>query len=139
MSAQLDLTPGAALPPFVRLTGFANWNRFAAVQDEFVPIHMDDEAGRAAGFPTAIGMGNLQRSYYHNLLRDWLAGRGRIDQVSVAYAQPNLKDTTLSVQGKIADVAAGPDGTKVTIDLWVEDNNDRKLSSGRAVVTVTQP
>lgn len=133
---ELDLTPGAELPPFVRETGFANWNRFAAVMDEFAAIHMDDEAGRAAGFATAIGMGNLQWSYYHNLLRDWLAGSGRIDQISVQYAQPNLKNTTLSARGKIAAVRQGPDGAQVVIDLWVEDDNDRKLSSGQATVTV---
>jgi hypothetical protein len=39
---------GDELPPFVRTTGFDNWNRYAAVNDEFVPIHMDDDAGRAA-------------------------------------------------------------------------------------------
>jgi len=42
---------------------------------------MDDEAGRAAGHPTAIGMGNLQWAYLHNLLRGWLGGRGRIVRV----------------------------------------------------------
>ena len=38
---------GEEIPAFVRQTGFDNWNRYAAVNDEFVPIHMDDEAGQA--------------------------------------------------------------------------------------------
>src|SRR5881398_3196658 len=37
------VTIGTELPVFVRTTGFHNWNRYAAVNDEFVPIHMDDE------------------------------------------------------------------------------------------------
>ena len=70
------VTVGTELPPFVRTTGFHNWNRYAAVNDEFVPIHMDDEAGRAQGFAGAFGMGNLMWSYLHSL-RARLDGRRR--------------------------------------------------------------
>jgi hypothetical protein len=47
------LRVGAEIPTFVRTTGPANWSRYADVNDEFVGIHMDDEAGRAAGAPGA--------------------------------------------------------------------------------------
>ncbi len=67
--ATSELTVGTEIPVFQRATGLQNWNRYAAVNDEFVDIHMDDEAGRAAGFPTAFGMGNLQWSYLHSMLR----------------------------------------------------------------------
>ena len=43
-----DLKVGDAMPNWSRQTSFMNWNRYAAVNDEFVPFHMDDEAGRAA-------------------------------------------------------------------------------------------
>ena len=64
-----ELTVGMEIPEFQRATGLHNWNRYAAVNSEFVDIHMDDEAGQAAGYPTAFGMGNLQWSYLHALLR----------------------------------------------------------------------
>ena len=60
----MDLTVDSEIPSFVRETGFENWNRFAAVMDEFVPLHMDDAAGQKAGFPGAIGMGNLQWAFF---------------------------------------------------------------------------
>ena len=44
------------------------WNRYAAVNDEFVDIHMSDEAARSAGLPGAIGMGNLRIGYLDPLL-----------------------------------------------------------------------
>ena len=44
---------GDTLPTLQRTTAFHNWNRYAAVNDEFVPIHMDDEAGKAAGKTTS--------------------------------------------------------------------------------------
>ena len=51
--------PGSSVPPFERTPGFHHWNRYAAVNSEFVDHHMDDEAGRASGYPGAFGMGNL--------------------------------------------------------------------------------
>jgi acyl dehydratase len=133
----MDLTPGVELPSFVRTTGFAHWNRYAAVNEEFVPIHMDDEAGKAAGFPSAIGMGNLPWSYFHNMLRGWMGPKGRIDKVSAQYHQPNIRESTITAHGRIASVTPGPDGSRVVIELWVDDENDRKLVSGQATVTVT--
>ena len=56
----MDLSVGTELPPFVRETRMENWNRFAAVMDEFVPHHMDDDDGKKSGMPGAFGMGNLQ-------------------------------------------------------------------------------
>ena len=74
------VTVGEELPVFTRTTGFPVWNRFAAVNDEFVPIHMDDTAGQAAGMPGAFGMGNLQLAYLHNLVREWLGERRHYDE-----------------------------------------------------------
>jgi hypothetical protein len=44
-----DVTVRMQVTPFERDTHLEEWNGFAAVNDEFVPIHMDDTGGRAAG------------------------------------------------------------------------------------------
>ena len=68
-----DVEVGTRIPTFVRTTHFEEWNRYAAVNDEFVPIHMDDTAGRAAGNESgAFGMGNLRLSYLVNMLQSWI-------------------------------------------------------------------
>ena len=72
----MDVTVGQELTPFAREAGFPAWNRYAAVNDEFIPIHMDDTAGKEAGYSGAFGMGNLQWAYLHNLIREFLAGTG---------------------------------------------------------------
>src|SRR6266436_7332103 len=102
--AKLAVGIGGELPAFERLTGFAEWNRYAAVNDEFVPIHMDDEAGRAAGLPGAIGMGLLQVAYLHNVVRDWLDDRGRILTFSCRFNFPNVKDSLVSANGRVIEV-----------------------------------
>ena len=95
---------GDVVPAFVRETGLANWNRLAAVNDEFVPLHMDDEAGIAAGFPGAIGMGNLQWSYLHSMLRAWLGEEGALTSLEVSFRAPNLKNTTVTAGATVTAV-----------------------------------
>ncbi len=132
-----DITPGTEIPSFVRQQDFHAWNRFAAVNDEFVPIHMDDAAGINAGFPGAIGMGNLSCSYLHNALRSWLGEQGRICRVSVQYRQPNNRGSVLTTRGKIISATHGPARCEVQIELWMEDDAGRVLMNGEALVEVT--
>src|ERR1019366_2120745 len=68
-----DVKVGDEMPTWSRTTNFMHWNRYAAVNDEFVPFHMDDDDGRKAGNQQgAFGMGNLRYAYLANALRDWI-------------------------------------------------------------------
>ena len=131
-----DLQPGAAIPPFQRTTGFHNWNRYAAVNDEFVDIHMDDGAGQAAGYPGAFGMGNLQWAYIHNLLRDWVGPEGRIVQVACQFRGPNLRNTVVTAHGTITAVRSDEGETVVDLDVWTEAEGGGKVAVGTATVAV---
>jgi acyl dehydratase len=127
---------GDTLPTLSRETGFHNWNRYAAVNHEFVPIHMDDDAGRAAGYPTAFGMGNLQWSYLHNMLRNWLGDEGTIQKVAVQFRSPNVKGQVVTAHGTIT--AINDDGGAKVIDLevWTDNQDGNKMGPGTATVRV---
>jgi acyl dehydratase len=130
------LSVGDEIPPFERATGFANWNRYAAVNDEFVPIHMDDGAGRDAGYPSAIGMGNLQWAFLHNVLREWMGDQGRIEQIACQFRSPNVKDQTVTARGRIE--AIRPDGDRVLVELtvWTDVPGGDQLAPGTATVSL---
>ena len=135
------VTIGAELPPFVRTTGFDNWNRYAAVNDEFVPIHMDDDAGRAQGFPGAFGMGNLMWSYLHNLVRDWIGDDGRIVSMGCSFRSPNLRGMTIEARGTVTALRdEGDEGDELIIDLELSvvdhDNPDTVLVPATATVAL---
>jgi acyl dehydratase len=134
MTTTIEVKAGDELPGFERVTGFAHWNRYAAVNDEFVPIHMDDEAGRAAGYPTAFGMGNLQWAYLHNVVRDWLGGRGRIVRVACQFRAANTKDMVVTARGVVTAVRETPNGLEADVDVWTEDQDGTKLAPGTATV-----
>ncbi|OBY29353.1 hypothetical protein ACT18_23510 [Mycolicibacter kumamotonensis] len=128
---------GTEIPAFQRVTGPANWNRDAAVNDEFVAIHMEDEAGRAAGAPGAFGMGNLQWAYLHNMLRDWVGEEsGRIAAASCQFRGLNLKDEIVSAHGRVAGVRADGGKLLVDLDLWTQVQDGRILAKGTATVAL---
>jgi acyl dehydratase len=120
---QGTVTVGTELTPFVRTTGFHNWNRFAAVNDEFVPIHMDDEAGRAQGFAGAFGMGNLMWSYLHDLLRNWMGDDGRIVSMRCSFRAPNNRGMTVEARGTVTAVREEDGETLVDLELAVVDHD----------------
>lgn len=125
---------GAEIPTFTRVTGPANWNRYAAVNDEFVAIHMDDEAGRDAGAPGAFGMGNLQWAYLHTMLREWLGDRGRIARLACQLRALNTKGQTVTSRGRITGIRTVDLGTLVDLDVWTEEQGQRTLAKGTATV-----
>jgi acyl dehydratase len=133
------VTVGTELPVYVRTTGFHNWNRYAAVNDEFVPIHMDDDAGRKQGFPGAFGMGNLMWSYLHNVVRDWMGDDGRIVRMGCSFRSPNLRGMTVEARG-IVTAVRDEDGVRVVdLDLSVVDHDNPDTVLVPATATVALP
>lgn len=124
---------GQSLTAFARPAGLAIWNRYAAVNDEFVPIHMDHEAGRAAGYTSAIGMGNLQWAYLHNLLREAFPETGRIASVSCKFRAPSLCDHVVTAHGIVTAVHTDGHHATVELDIWTESGGER-LAVGTATV-----
>ena len=119
------VSAGDEIPPFVRTTDLANWNRFAAVNDEFIPLHMDAEAARAAGQPDVFGMGNLRLSYLHNLLHAWLAGRGDIVELSCEFRGLNFRKDVLSARGRVIGKERVKSGPVIHLELGVENQRKR--------------
>jgi acyl dehydratase len=135
-----DVAPGLELPPLQRQPGLHHWNRYAAVNDEFVDIHMDDEAGRAAGYPSAFGMGNLQWAYLHNLLESWLGEHGRVVALSCQFRGPNVRGQTVTAHGRVTTVEPRPDGEiRVVLAVWTDDQDGHRLAPGEATVIIGSP
>jgi acyl dehydratase len=117
-------------------TGFAEWNRYAAVNDEFVPIHMDDAEGQRAGYPTAIAMGRLQWSYVHRLLRDELGDGGRIVSVSLQFRGPTLRGVGFTVSATVVATRASAHEQLVDLDVAIHDADGVLLAPGTATVAI---
>lgn len=132
-----DVSIGDALPPWSRTTSFMEWNRYAAVNDEFVPFHMEDEAGRRAGNEQgAFGMGNLRYAYIVNALRDWIGDEADIREVGCQYRTINQQGDTLTVTGTVTDKKLEDGENRVYLDLNVKNQDGQDTCPGHAIVVL---
>ena len=123
-----------ALPAYVRTTGFANWNRYAAVNDEFIDIHMDPDAARAVGMPDAFGMGNLRIAYLHNLLHGWLDGDGDVVEFRCEFRGLNFRGDTLTCHGTTTGERTVDGLRLVDVELGVTNQDGVETTPGAATI-----
>ena len=132
-----DVNVGDELPTFVRQTDFMHWNRYAAVNDEFVYIHMDDEAGRrGANEQGAFGMGNLRFAYMLNMLRDWAGDEADIKELGCQFRAINQKNDVLTVTGKVTDKSQQDGENIVELEINVVNQDGRGTAPGHAKVAL---
>ena len=132
----MQIEIGQEIPTFERMSGFHAWNRFAAVNDEFVPIHMDDDAGQRAGNPGAFGMGNLQFAYLNAVLRQWIGDDCRILQVACQFRSPNLRGLATVARGKVTACRVQGSETIVDLEVWTETAEGTVMAPGTATVSL---
>ncbi len=123
---------GQTIPTFERTTDLAHWNRYAAINDEFIPLHMDPEAARAAGQRDVFGMGNLRLAYLHNLLHDWLGAEGDIASLSCQFRGLNFKGDVLRARGTITEKRERDGAKLVDLDLSVINQSGEDTTPGKA-------
>jgi acyl dehydratase len=129
---------GETVPPLVRKTDLAHWNRYAAVNDEFIPIHMDPAAAQAVGQPDVFGMGNLRLAYLHALLDDWLGDAGDISELSVQFRGFNFKHDELAARATVTGREEAGGFRLVHLDLAVDNQRAENTTPGKATVVLFQ-
>ena len=113
-----------------------NWNRYAAVNEEFVYVHMDDEAGQAAGQGAAFGMGNLRWAYVLNALRGWIGDEAEVRELGMQFRAINFKNDVLRTEGVITEKKQENGENLVVLTVNVVNQKDEKTAPGRAVVSL---
>ena len=129
-----DVQEGQELPPFVRTTDLMNWNRWAAVYDEFVPYHMDDEGARENGQPGVIGQGRIRLSYLHTLLRRWIGEEGAIVRLSAQMRGINFKNDTLTCTGRVTGKRVEEGRHLVDVEIAITNQTGEVVTPGVATV-----
>lgn len=129
-----DVQLNDRIPPFIRETGLMEWNRFAAANEEHFEYHMDHVAGRAMGFPNAIGMGNLRFAYLNNLLEDWVGEEGTVKVVGCQYRGMNLEHDTLTCWGEVLRKYLENGAHLVELRVGITNQKGEETAPGRAVV-----
>ncbi|MCU1689197.1 MAG: MaoC domain protein dehydratase [Pseudonocardiales bacterium] len=131
-----DVEIGQEIPAFERKTDTMHWNRYAAINEEFVYVHMDDDAGRAAGQGQAFGMGNLRWAYVLNALRGWIGDEAEVRELSMQFRAINHKNDVLTTQGIVTEKTQENGENLVHLDINVVNQKGDKTAPGHAVVVL---
>ena len=86
--------------------------RYVGASGDFNPLHHDDEAARAAGFPTLFSAGMFQAGLLATFAVDWL-GAERIRRFRTRFSEQVWPGDELSCEGVVTAV----EGDRVTVEL----------------------
>ena len=131
-----DIEVGAEVPAFERETDFMNWNRYAAVNDEFVYLHMDDSVAKAAGQGEAFGMGNLRWAYVMNALQGWIGDEAEVRDLSMQFRAINQKHDHLTTQAVVTEKKLEDGEHRVYLDVNVVNQDGVQGAPGKAIVVL---
>ena len=130
-----DVSAGDEIPGFKRRTDLMTRNRYAAINDDFTPIHTDDAAGRQGqNEQGAFGMGNLRTAYIHNMLRNWAGDDAEIREVGLQFRAINQKNDLLTTTGKIVEKIVEGNDHLVRIETNVVNQDGAGTAPGHAIV-----
>ncbi len=131
-----SIEAGQRIPELVRVTDLAHWNRYAAINDEFIPIHMDPAAAHAVGQPDVFGMGNLRVAYLHAMLDDWLGDAGDVAAFECQFRGFNFKGDELEAAATVTGSEQRDGLQLVHVDLAVHNQREENTTPGTATLVL---
>ncbi len=95
--------------------------------------HSDINAAKADGIQRTIASGQNQMAFLHELMERnfgdaWVYG----GKISVRYIHPVYAGDHLTATGLVTEVAEVDGKSRVTLQLWCENQDGRKTSAGTA-------
>ncbi|MFJ3880398.1 MaoC/PaaZ C-terminal domain-containing protein [Streptomyces sp. NPDC090077] len=127
---------GTALPPRTCTITRDDLRRYAAASGDLNPIHLDDGAARAAGFPMAVAHGMLSLAKAVALAADWAGDPGAPLESFARFTKPVPvpDDGVGAVLDVRATVAAKLPDRRVKVALEVLCGGEKVLTSAWVVV-----
>jgi acyl dehydratase len=102
---------------------------YAEASGDHNPIHLDDEAARAAGLPGVIAHGMLGMAQLANFVVAYAGDHRRLRLLRCRFSGMVLPGDTITFTGRVT----GEDGGLVTLELGAENQKgERVLTKGLA-------
>ena len=108
--------------------------------DEPTNIHTDPEKAKAMGLERPIASGQMSYSYIHEMLcREFGIDFRQGGNLSVTFLKPVYAGDTVTTNGIVED-SQDVDGRRtLSINVWLENQDGNKTSTGSANVTIPSP
>ena len=125
------LAVGDELPPLTKTIAQRQIDCYSGVRPH--SIHTDPEWARQKGFRAPLAQGMMSTAYVSELMLKCVgAGFAKGGRMSVSFVKPVLVGDTLTVRGRVK--SREPEGarTRVTVEVWCENQDGVKTMVGTA-------
>ena len=104
---------------------------YAAASGDFNPIHIDADAGKAAGLGGPILQGLCTLSWAVEGVVNFIEDPSRIGKVRVRFSRPVMIDDTVTYTGKVTAIESG----KATFEVSAKNQKGEDVLKGATVET----
>jgi 3-hydroxybutyryl-CoA dehydratase len=102
---------------------------YAAASGDFNPIHIDPDAGKAAGLGGPILQGLCTLSWAVEAVTRYLGDPSKISKVKVRFSRPVMIDDTVTFTGKVTAIEGG----KISFDVAAKNQKGEDVLKGTVV------
>lgn len=126
-----EITIGMELPPLIKELTQRKIDAYSGVRPR--SIHTDAAWAQAKGFEAPLAQGMMSTAYVSELMTR-LLGEGFVEggSMSVKFIKPVYANDTLTVRGTVVDKAPEGNATRVTVEVWAENQHGDKTMVGTA-------
>jgi len=133
MAARVEAEPkvGQTLPSLVKDVSQRRIDVYSGVRPH--SIHTDEAWARQKGFRTCLAQGMMSTAYVSQMMVKLLGpGFTRGGTLSMAFIKPVYAGDRLTVHAVVRDKQPDDGATRVTVDVWVENQHGEKTAVGHA-------
>jgi acyl dehydratase len=134
------LAAGQALEPLVKpAITREQLAAYAEASGDHNPIHLNDDFARMAGLDGVIAHGMLSMGFLGQYVSGWmgtLAGKPSLARLKVRFSAMVKPGDVLTCKGVIKSVEQHVDQTRITLEMWAENQRGEKVTGGDADVAV---
>lgn len=126
-----DSIPELASPPISRL----QLALFASAACDHNPIHVDDDAARAAKLPGVIAHGMLNMALLASLVAGW-ASQKNVRNISARFVSTAAVGDQITCRGKVVSKSESNGENLVHLEISAENQRNEIVQTGRATVAL---
>lgn len=126
------MSVGEALPPFTVELTLQRLVMEAGANRDFLPVHIDTEAGRAAGAAEAFANTTLIETMLEAMIRAWAGPGARIRVLDFAMSGFTCAGQTVAAEGRVVAEQVEDGARLVDLEVWIEAGAGNRTVSGTA-------
>lgn len=113
------------IPTLARVVTAEDVRAYAEAGGDRNPLHVDDDAARAAGFPGVIAHGMFTMGHLSACIARWAGGPERIRRLSAQFRAPVFMGEEIVAGGRVK--AVDVERAVALVDCWVTLERDGAL------------